>query len=157
MKKSLVNDELSITYPNAFRDMELTELQLLYKTTYKYMWGARDEKHHVMIAIIWKENNRFLQKLVSEKSLATTYEKNMRKAQAQSNYHLDGFFEREVAGQQAQGFGYSYETDGVGQQGEALVFRRDRVNYTLYYYTGAEQASSNRIMYQDVLESLAFA
>lgn len=154
MKKALVNEELSITYPNAFRDMELTELQLAFGVAYKNMWGIRDEKHHAIIAVIWKEANAFLQKLVSTTSLTKQYEKGMRKALGSYNYALDGFFTTEVANLPAEGFRYSYERDGVGQTGEAVVFRRGRCSYTLYYYTQTSKAGANRAMYEDLLASL---
>lgn len=157
MKQALINSELSVTYPNSFRDMELAELQLSFGTAYKSMWGIRDDKHSMIVAVIWKEAGKLLQKLVSTKSLAQKYEKDMQKALQSDDYALDTLFEREIAGQEAQCFSYTYTRDGVKQHGETTVFRRGRCNYTLYYYTQARKAGANRTAYEKLLSSLELA
>ena len=92
-----------------------------------------------------------------DKTNAKRAEKALSKSFRKQGYACSGFFTREVAGQEATGFGYSYEIQGITQSCETIVVQHGKCCYTLYYYTRAELAEANRAMYDALLASLSFA
>lgn len=157
MRDTVINEELKVEYPNRFLVMKPHEVKEVFGVDYSEIWGIRDEKAHAMVLIVWKNANENLQKLITVKSHAKSCEKSMRKALRKNSYYCDEFFEREVAGQPAQGFHYSYINDGKSQDGAVVVFKRGRSRYTLYYYTRTDMAESNQPMLEKLLDSLALS
>lgn len=156
MQETVINGELGISYPDSFSVMSPDELKQAYNMDYSSMWGMRDKENHVVFSVIWKASFDAMQKLMSSASLAKRAEKALSKAFRKQGYRCDGFFERAVAGQQGQGFAYSYEVGGQRQDCETIVIRQGKNCYTLYYYSRADLAQANRAMYEDMLASLKF-
>ena len=157
MQNALLHGELGFTYPDSFSAMSPEQLKQAYGMDYADMWGMRDEENHVVFTVIWKDSHEFLHKLASSASLAKRAEKALSKSFRKQGYACSGFFTREVAGQEATGFGYSYEIQGITQSCETIVVQHGKCCYTLYYYTRSELAEANRAMYDALLASLSFA
>lgn len=161
MNTDAINGELTITYPKGCRVMGIDELKLSFGVSYQSIWGVRDEKQHMLFAVFWKETSGLMAKvgrvLATEASLAKRAEKGARKAYQTSDYELEGFFTRQIAGTEAQGFSYFFTTDDVRQRGETIVVKHDTRCYTLYYYTQADYVEQNRSAYDHMLGTLAFA
>lgn len=151
-----INGELFITLPEGFRAMSTEELKRGYATDFERIRGYWDEEHHVIISITWNESSRLLVKLTSPKDLAKRAEKHLARSYKGLGYRNDGFFATEVAGQDAQGFRYAYEIEGVAQSAETIVFMHGKCCYTLYYYTRSEDAARNVAIRDQAFASLAF-
>lgn len=152
-----INGELMVDCPAGFKRMSIDELQKAYSLDYPNLWGIRDEERHIILTVLWKESNRLLSMLVSNKDLAKRAERALGKTYRAAGYKCRGFFSTAVAGQAAEGFHYDFEVDGVAQQGEVIVFKRDACCYTLYYYTRPELALANRAIHDEILASMALA
>ena len=155
MEKMLVDNEmLGVTLPDGFCVVSLEDLQAAYGMRYPNMWGVRDDERHIALNVIWKDSGEMLTRLASEKSLAKRNEKVLSKAYRSSGYRCDGFFSRELAGRESQGFRCSYQVDGISQICESMVFKCGKRCYTLYYYTRPELAKTNQSTYEAILSSL---
>lgn len=154
MQQTTVNEELEICYPDSFAIMSEDELREAYGMDYADMWGIRDAENHALFTIIWKESFDLAPKLISTKSLIKRVESKLKKAFRKQGYACSGYFKRELAGQEAEGFGYSYQVQGITQTCEAIVVRRGKSCYTLYYYTRPECAQANRAAYDEMLSSI---
>lgn len=154
MQEAEINKELALAYPDEFRVMELSELHHAFGVDYPKMWGIRNEERHVLISVIWKDTSEVLQRLVSTKSQVKEYEKRIHNLLRKNNYHCEGFFERELAGQKALGFRYSFLREFVEQIGEVIIFKRGKCRYSMYYFTRLETADDNRPAYEELLSSM---
>lgn len=159
MTSVLVDNEwLAMEMPEGFELVPHDELEKLMGFKYDCLWGMRDKARHMLISITWKDANKYLGKLASEKFLANRIDETFTKRyHKKDDYRCDGHFERAVAGSDvgARGISFSYLIEGVPHAGEALVFKRGgRRSYTLIYYTSAAAAAENRSVYEEVLDSL---
>lgn len=159
MEPILVDSEwLTVTMPEGFEPVPHDELEKLMGFKYDNLWGMRDKERHMLISFTWKDANKYLGKLASEKFLAKRIDETYAKRYHRNHdYRCNGFFERPITGSDvgAQGVSFSYTVENVAHEGEALVFKRDgRRSYTLVYYTGAADAAGNRPVYDGIVESL---
>lgn len=162
MNPVLVDHEwLAATLPDGFETIPHEELEALLGVRSDCIWGVRDTERHIMMNITWKDSNKLLTKLMSEKSFAKQmnerYGKRCIKRSADmGNYRCGGFYERDVTGAsaRAQGFRFSYTVQGIEQGGEVLIFKRGVRCYALTYYTRLEVAEQNRSVYDVFLSSL---
>ena len=157
MATTLIHDQLALTYPDSFAVMGADELREGYLDDNPNRWGIWDRNRHVIIVVYWHDSNAFLARLVSTKDLAKRAQKLVAKAYAGHGYQLGQFFETQVGGQQAHGFGYRYDLQGTGQVAEAVVTKYGKCCYTLYYYAREEGSPTDREVFKDVLQSASFA
>ena len=157
MESVLVDNEwLAIALPDGFATIEHAELEKFMGFRYDQMWGVRDQSRHMLLCVTWKDSNKVVTKLVSEKTFAKQIDKAFSKRQRANNYRCEGFLSCNVRGASgaAQGLDFSHTVEGVPHAGEALVFKRGIRCYTLVYYTYAEVAEQNRSVYNKIVDSL---
>lgn len=157
METVLIDNEwLTATLPDGFATMEHSELEKFMGFRYDQMLGVHDQGRHMLLCVTWKDSNKVITSLVSEKTFAKQINKAFTKRQRANNYKCEGFLSRDIRGASgaAQGLDFSHTIKGVPHQGEALVFKRGIRCYTLVYYTYAEVAEQNRAVYNKILESL---
>ena len=157
MDHALVDNEwLAVELPEGFDPIAHDELETLMGISYDCMWGVRDTVRHMIICVTWKDSNKLVTRLVSEKDFAKQVNKTFVKRYRKSGYRCDGFFQRAVsdASTPAYGFRFSNTVEGVAQEGELLVFKRGIRCYMLYYYTRSAVARENHLVYEAIVESL---
>ena len=154
--KRLVNATLAIELPEGFVEMDPAELTKNSGSDYPNILGFKDEERHVIIAFMWKESSKLLLKTMSTKSLAERAEKGASRGNKPFGYHCDGFFETQIAGEEAHGFRYGYTVEGVAQYAETMVIKHEACSYTLYYYTRVNCAEANQALHDELFASLAF-
>lgn len=158
METTFVDREwLTITLPEGFSPIELDELKTLMGINYDQMWGARDTERHALLTVSWKDSNKLLTNLVSEKALAKRVDENFARQYRKGGYQRTEHIERTIAGASApaQGFRFSYSVEGVAQEGEVLVFKRGIRCYTLTYYTRSATAEATGPIYEGIVGSIA--
>lgn len=158
MVAASVNGELSVSFPSEFSVMEISELNQAFSTSNPNMWGIRSKVNHIILVITWHEPKQagFFKKVFSVREQAERAERIQRKIYKKGNYRLDGFFETVLGGREAHGYRYDYQNKDALQSAETIVFRQGPYSYTLYYYTRRGLATSNRKVYESILESITF-
>ena len=155
MAKVDVDGRMTLELPTGFSVMDKADVQRAFGFGYDDVWGARHERRNIMVAVIWKDAPALLGKLVSTKALVERAEKALRKTYAKHDYHYDGPLQLQVDGDEALGFSYRFMVGDVAQQGEVIIFRRDKRTYTLYYYTRPERAKANWAVHDALLSSIS--
>ena len=158
MKSVLIDNEwLSADLPDGFEAVPHDELEAFMGFKYDRMWGVSDTAHDTLICVTWRDSNKLVMKLASEKFFAKQVDETFSKRYRKCSYHCDSFFSRTITGADnaAQGLRFSYAPDGVRHKGEVLVFKRGVRCYTFCYYVNAETAEDNRPTYEGILDSLA--
>ena len=156
------NEKLAITLPEGFEEIPHKELESLIGITYDSLWGVRDTNRHMLMYVTWKDSNKLLVKLASEKSGAKRVDKQFSKCRPGSGYASETLPNLAISGSDAgaEGFRFSYnvkDPDGEGtikQDGEVRIFKRDVRYYTLVYYTRGYVANENRPVFDAILNSI---
>ena len=149
------NEWLELVVPDGFQPIDHDDLMAIMGLDYDCMWGLRNDERHIVAAFTWKDSNKLLSKLVSEKSVAGQVDESFARRYRKNDYRAGVHFERSVAGAsgQAHGFSFTYSVQGIAHSGEILVFKRGIRCYTLYYYTQTGLVKDNRPIYEAIVDS----
>ncbi|MBR3181130.1 MAG: hypothetical protein IKF56_00560 [Eggerthellaceae bacterium] len=150
------NEWLAAELPEGLERMPHDELESFMRFKYDLMWGVCDSARHMLVCVTWRDSNKLITKLVSEKFFVKQVNEAFFKRYRDRDYHPSGFFTHSVAGAsgEAQGLRFSYVADGVAWEGEVLVFKRGIRCYTLCFYTQSGSAAESRAAYEAILASL---
>lgn len=124
-KTLIVNQELSLEFPEGFHQMDQTE---------RSKWNAAQEgesfsdpEKHMIVSVAWKPLGWFVSKFVGNKDIARGMEFRMRSAMKSCQYHAESLLRKEIAQSQAEGFSYRYRVQETEMYGESVVFKRGRM------------------------------
>ncbi len=148
-------NELMITYPESFHEMDETEKAGLnfFKEGPGVCLSAPEL--HILVSIGWKKSG-FASLLVSEKEAAENGEKQIRKAMSVNVYQLDKYTEYTLDGKAAYGYRYTYQVQDVGMTGENVVLKHNKVFYYLNFYARTELMADSLPVWQEMLDSIHF-
>ena len=89
MNHTLINNHLHISFPDEFQFLTRDELQELYRSDNKDMWGIRDKAHKILLTVFHHKSSGFMVKVFGNpKEIA---EQNERKLAA---FYRDYGYER---------------------------------------------------------------
>ena len=150
------NEWLAAGLPEGLERVPHGELEAFMRFRYDRMWGVRNNGRHMLICVTWRDSNKLITKLASEKFFVKQVNEAFTKRYRDRDYHCNGFLTRSVVGasNEAQGLRFSYTADGVAWEGEVLVFKRGIRCYTLCFYTQSGSAAEGCAAYEAILASL---
>ena len=154
MNQALIHGQLSLSYPDGFREMGREEMKALYQDDNPDRWGLWDQDRHIIVAVLWHDSSPVLAALAGAKDVAKTTEKRLKRGMKAHGYRFGGFFQTELCGLEAHGFRYSYQVGEVTQAAETLVLKRKNTCFTIYYYAREELDLVSRPVYEEMLRSL---
>ena len=154
MNHALIHNELSLSYPDGFHEMDPEEMKRLYQDDNPDRWGIWDQERHIIVAVLWHDSNAFLAALAGAKDVAKSTEKRLKKGLKNHGYQFGGFYQADLCGRDAWGLRYSYHIGDVVQASEALVLKRKSTCYTIYYYAREELDQISRPVFESILRSI---
>lgn len=155
MMNDIVVDKLTLSYPDGFHIMDAGEKERL-----NFLGGdtgecLSDPDRHIIISIGYKSAGG-LGFLVSAKDAAKKTEAAIRKAMLSFSYHLNGFDKRSIGGEDAEGFRYEYEAQGISMYAESVVVKHEHTLYYLHFYARKELLEESLAVWGDILSSAGF-
>lgn len=156
MQAAFLHNELHLEYPEVFHVMSEEEQLKAYVDNNPNRWCIRDSERHIMISVFWHDSNKLLVKLTSAKSLAKRAESHSKRAYKKYGYALLGFFSREVAGTETEGFQYEYTLNGKELVGKTIVLKHGSTCYMLYWYAPKSEEGPSAELFDEFLSSLTF-
>lgn len=158
MNEITLNDELTLTCPDGFREMEGDELKAVFPEEPMGCWAACDDERHIIIAAQWHDSGRkLLAKMVSAKDQLGRIDSARRKSFKSYGYQSGKPYETEVAGEGAWRQDCSYQIKGIDHVASSVVLKSGSCFYTLYLYGRAAQEAESRAAFDQVLSSLRLA
>ena len=135
MSQLSINNQLSLTYPDTFHEMTDAE-----KATLNFAFGDAaaclfDPESHSIVTIGFNKINGFASMMLNVKDIAKQTEKTIAQANAQFQYHSNGFSSMTYSGQQSQSFTYDYVAQDTPMYGQCTVFKYKKTIYYFFYYT----------------------
>lgn len=162
MANALLNNQLHVSYPATFEVMNAEEAAKTFMSDVPNRWAIRDDNAHIIVAITWHESRAgLLQKLASTKDLAKRAEHKARSAiRSGGSQSVSELRQSQICGEEAWGFDYAYEVQGVRQVSEVQLFKHavGKVSccYTIYYYARQENAQRSHEVLDQIIASLKF-
>lgn len=148
-------NELNITYPESFHEMDETEKAGLnfFKEGPGVCLSAPEL--HILVSIGWKKSG-LASLMVSEKEAAENGEKQISKAMSANGYQLEKFTEYTPGGKTAYGYRYTYKAQDIGMTGETAVMKYNKVFYYLNFYARTEFLPESLKIWKEMLDSVHF-
>lgn len=156
MVKALINNEVILSYPEGFEEMDREALKEVFLDDNPNRWGIKDEKRHMIITVLWNRVRMITAVITGPGTIADSAEHKMRTSLSRSRYKCNGFEQKKVSGRNANGFTYEYVLEGAEQIGEVLVFQNVNCYYTLYAYALKENRKVARMIIDSVEDSIHF-
>ena len=152
--KLLLNESLELSYPDGFHVMdeeERSKLTLLEEGPCEFL---TDPDRHMIISIGWKPLGGLTSLLLNAKDIAKTMKARIAKATVQYDFKEVGPVIKNVGGEEADGFAYTYKSNDIEMFGESLVIKHDKVFYYLHVYIRENAKEENIEVWNEILSSV---
>ena len=156
MVKTIINEEVLLSYPDGFEEMDREQLKEAFLDDNPNRWGIKDEKRHMMITVLWNRTNMISAMITGPAAVAHSAERKMRTSLNKSSYKCGGFERKKISGRNANGFTYEYVLEGAAQIGEVLVFQNVNCFYMLYAYALKKNQKAARVVIDAIENSISF-
>ena len=148
-----LNNTLQVFYPDGFHVMDEAERSKLKSLGGGPVECLSDPERHILIS---KSVGRLVGMLFGAKDAAKSAEAQVRKAMKGNGYRSNGFFTKEVGGEEARGYCYEYEAEGMVMYGETCVVKHGKELYFLHFYTRTAVKEENLEMWNEMLAAAAW-
>ena len=156
MVKAVINNEVLLSYPEGFEEMDRKALKEAFLDDNPNRWGIKDEKRHMLVTVLWNRTNMITAMITGPSTIADSVEHKMKTSLNKSRYKFGGFERKKVSGRNANGFTYEYVLEDTEQIGEVLVFQNVNCYYTLYTYALKENRQAARVVIDAIESSIHF-
>ena len=86
MVKTLINNELYLSYPDGFNELDAAELKATFLDDNPNRWGIKDENRHMLITVLWNKTNMLSAIMVGPQAVAYSAERKLNASLNKSNY-----------------------------------------------------------------------
>ena len=157
MSKQTINNTFSLTVPDSFEPVSSEELQELSSHGGDpYRWGVRDREKHILLIAMWKQYSPILAWLADLKARAKKNEQMTRKAYETHDYKLLGFESMRIGDIKAEGYRFSYSTEGVTQVMNSFLVKDGSTVYSFLCCGREENADADQETFRQILGSLQY-
>lgn len=156
MVKTLINNELYLSYPDGFHEMSAAELKETFLDENPNRWGIKDENRHMLITVLWNNTNMLSALVVGPQAVAYSAERKLSASLNKSNYKSGAIEAIKINGRNCYKFAYKYVLENVEQIGEVLVMQNVNRYYTMYTYALKDKKQAARVIIDSITNSLKF-
>lgn len=152
MTSIMINEELSLRYPEGFHVMDEEETQRFFTTT-ENRKSIYDDNRHILISVAWTKPG-VLNYLTDAKTILHQAESGMKKG-LQDYRRVDSCQSR-IDGKQARGVCYEFTAHGsdIDQCGELAVFRAGNKFYALTFVARKDGIEESRAVFREIVQSI---
>ena len=126
MNELKINERFQLVCPEGFRPLTEAEREKLNTLGGGESLFLTDEEDHIAVSIGWKDVNAFAGFLLHLISPVSSVEASVNRAMAPYGYRKETMLERQIGGQIAKGFRYTYTAGNTPMVGESYVIRQGR-------------------------------
>ena len=155
MSRQTINDMFSVSLPESFELMSAEDLSELSRNGGDpYLWGARDRENHVMIVALWKQYPAILARMTDLKTIAKRNEQLTRRVYEGHDYRFLGSSTLQAGVKKAEGYSFSYCSEGVVQVVNSYLIRDGKMIYTFLCNGREANNATNQAIFREMLEDL---
>ena len=143
MSELKINERFRLVCPEGFRELTEGEREKLNTLGGGDSLFLTHEEGHVAVSIGWKDVNAFAGLLLHLISPVSSVEASVNRAMAPYGYRKETMLARQIGGQIAKGFRYTYTAGDTPMVGESYVIWQGRsLTFFHTYYRAAERETS---------------
>ncbi len=153
MTEYVLNDELNVSFPEGFHEMDPEERKNLNFLEEGEGSCFKDPDRHILVSIGWKTINGFASMMLSAKDIAGNMEKTFAQAMASTGYRFVDHLEKKAG--TLPGFRYAYTAQGIGMTGESFILKHGKTVYYLHVYVRTELLEESLAVTDAILDSVS--
>ena len=155
MSRQIINETFSLQVPDCFEILTEETLHGMYRNAGDpFRWGARDAENHVVLLALWKQYPAILSRLLDLKAIARKNEQLTRRAHEGYGYRLLESFSMQAGAEQAEGYRFSYEREGIVQACSNYLIRDGKTVYSFMCIGREENTDTDRSAMNRMMETL---
>ncbi|MBQ3285051.1 MAG: hypothetical protein IJH40_05340 [Ruminococcus sp.] len=153
MNSMTINNELKLSYPDGFHEMDKEEMQRFFSASL-YRQGIYDEDRHILISVAWTKPGP-VNYLTDARTILLRAELGMKRGL--QDYCRVKETQVEVAGKKARCISFTFTAQGsdIAQSGEMAVFRAGNKFYAVTFVAREDGYDESLNVYHGILESLS--
>lgn len=153
MKTIAVNHEIRFSSPEGFNLMDAEERSKMNFYGDGEFECLSDPERHMIISIGW-EPLRGLASLSGAANAAKNMEKRISKSMQPYGFKLTKMNEASLDGEDARGFSYEYNAQGISMMAESYACRRNKTMYYLHVYYRKELQEESVSVWNEIFDSM---
>ena len=154
MNELKINERFQLVCPEGFRMLTEKEIAKLNTMGAGESLFLTDEADHIVASIGWKDVNAFASLLLHLVSPISSVEASVSRAMAPYGYRKETMLERQIGGQIAKGFRYTYTAGNTPMVGESYVIRQGRSLTFFHAYYRASERETSLHLWQSLLDAV---
>lgn len=153
MNSMTINNELKLSYPDGFHEMDQEEMQRFFSASL-YRRGIYDEDRHILISVAWTKPGP-VNFLTDAKTILLRAELGMKRGL--QDYIRMKEAQDEIAGKKARciSFTFTAQESEIAQGGEMAVFRAGNKFYAVTFVAREEGFDESLTVYREILKSFS--
>ncbi len=156
MKQILLNDKLSLTYPDGFDTPSLEEIEKLQFLNKGPGEILSDPERHLLATAAYRTISGLQAMLLNINDIGKKDAKLIADAMAKYSCRMGEVQSTTVAGEKAISYSYHYTAEDVEMFGESIEMKNGKDIYYLHFYGRAENEEKVRGLIEEVIASAAF-
>lgn len=155
MNNVIINNEINLTYPDGFHEMNEEELAKYFSSPAN-RWGAFNSDEYIILSVNWTKAG-FKRTFTDAESFMIEIESGLRRRLV--NYQRLLEYKIKVANKKAHGIRFEYRvSDSVRiHVGDIVTFKHKQNFYTVLYVSRKKNAAAVRPAFQEILNSITLS
>ena len=156
MEEVLLNNELALSFPEGFEQMDTLELARDSFTDRTPFFSARDTARHISVTAAWKKVGKLSAATTGAMSAAKKSERNFCAAMQTRDYRSGGLSPLQLCGQDAASYRCAYRLDGLEMTGISLVCKSRDSFYYIHGYFQTEHLERSLPVWEEIVRSICW-
>ena len=153
MENILLNKELYFTYPDGFHQMDAAECKQNNLNQDGPGISIIDPERHIIVSIGWRKT-ALGSMMMDADGVAKNMEASMSRMMKGAGYQKSELVQRDLGGQNAYGFDFSYEAQGETIYGSSYVVEKGKTFYYFNFYGSMNRKEENEQLWNGMLNSI---
>jgi hypothetical protein len=158
MRQETINGTFTLQIPDGFEVLTEEDLRKMYRNAGDpFQWGVRDTANHVIITALWKQYPALLSWALDLKAVVKKNEQLTGQAHAAYGYRFLEFFSMQAGDEEAEGYRFCYDKEGVTQACSNFLVKEGRTIYAFICVGREENMATDRETFRRIMETLKYA
>lgn len=154
--KNLANNDLQISYPEGFRELDRDEILKMNPVKDAPGWCIRDDERHIVMSCACKKAGGLTSLLTGTKDIAKSFDKSYKKIMEPYGYVLDGYITGDIAGNKYDGIEYHYTAQGTEMYARSLSVKNGKNFYYIHFYGRQALKAESDAVFEEILKSASW-
>ena len=149
MNKVTINNEIELTYPDSFKEMNEAELTKYFSSP-ENRWGIFEPDSRILFSIGWAKAGAF----ADAEAMLDKMETRMRSSLL--NYQRINVFDTKLGSKKARGLRFEYRVNdaAIVHIAEIIAFKHKKKLYATHFVTRKVQVGANNLVYKEIIDSI---